>query len=156
MGVEIERKFLVDHEKWKQLAKPEGSVIKQGYLAKEPSKTVRVRVKGHEGYITIKGKTEGMSRLEYEYAIPGAEANELLHNFCQAIIQKTRYDIWFAGKRWEVDVFGGNNEGLIIAEIELTSEADVFEYPEWVTQEVTNDKRFYNSNLSVTPYKPEQ
>lgn len=153
MGVEIERKFLVDHAKWQQLAKPECMVIRQGYLLKDPEKTIRVRVKDELSYITIKGKTEGISRSEYEYQIPLNDGNELLSAFCEAVINKIRYCIVFACKLWEVDVFSGDNEGLIMAEIELNDEHEMFDLPDWITTEVTHDKRYYNSNLSVSPYK---
>ncbi|MEO6523601.1 MAG: CYTH domain-containing protein [Mucilaginibacter sp.] len=153
MGVEIERKFLVDHAQWNQLSKPKGMVIRQGYMLKADDKTIRIRVKDDQSYITIKGKTQGISRSEYEYAIPLKEGNELLAAFCAAVIDKTRYNITFAGKLWEVDVFEGDNAGLIVAEIELESEDEMFDLPEWITKEVTDDARYFNSNLSVNPYK---
>lgn len=153
MGVEIERKFLVDYEKWDQLAKPKGTVFKQGYIVKEPSKTVRVRVAGNQAYITIKGISKGISRSEYEYEIPVDDGNELLSSFCEALINKIRYCITFAGKMWEVDVFAADNDGLIVAEIELADESETFDLPDWIGQEVTDDERYYNSNLSVSPYK---
>lgn len=153
MGIEIERKFLVDHDQWNKLDKPKGMIIRQGYMLKDDSKTIRVRVKDDSGYITIKGKTEGISRSEYEYAIPVKDGNELLATFCDASVNKTRYNITFAGKLWEVDVFEGDNSGLIIAEIELDNEVETFELPKWIAKEVTEDARYYNSNLSVNPYK---
>lgn len=152
MGIEIERKFLVHHDKWALIQKPKGMVIRQGYMHKEPDKTIRVRVKDQESFITIKGKSEGMSRSEYEYAIPLADGNEMLDAFCDAIIDKVRYNITYAGKLWEVDVFTGDNAGLIVAEIELRSEDETFELPDWIDREVTRDKRYFNSNLSVKPY----
>jgi adenylate cyclase len=153
MGVEIERKFLVDRTKWHLLIKPEGAVFRQGYMLREPSKTVRVRVTDSRGFITIKGKTTGISRSEYEYEIPVNEGNELLSAFCDALINKIRYCISFAGKVWEVDVFSGDNDGLIIAEIELNDESEFFDLPDWIAEEVTGDERYYNSNLSIHPYK---
>jgi adenylate cyclase len=153
MGVEIERKFLVDHDRWKQLQKPQGLIIRQGYMLKDAAKTIRIRVKDDLSYITIKGKTEGISRSEYEYAIPLKDGNELLAAFCDAVVDKVRYCINFAGKLWEVDVFNGDNEGLIVAEIELDHDQEAFELPDWVATEVTDDSRYYNSNLSVNPYK---
>lgn len=152
MGVEIERKFLVDRSKWQILQKPAGSFYRQGYIFKEPGKTIRVRVTDQGSYITIKGKSRGATREEYEYSIPPTDAEELLRGFCEEIVTKIRYTINFAGKTWEVDVFSGDNEGLIVAEIELTDEAEQFEIPDWVGQEVTHDKRYFNSNLSVHPY----
>jgi adenylate cyclase len=153
MGVEIERKFLVDHGKWGQLNKPKGMLIRQGYMLKEDAKTIRIRVKDDLSYITIKGKTQGISRSEYEYAIPLNDGNELLAAFCDAVVDKTRYNINFAGKLWEVDVFEGDNAGLIVAEIELDDEVETFDRPEWIANEVTDDVRYFNSNLSVNPYK---
>jgi len=153
MGVEIERKFLVDHDKWNVLDKPRGMIIRQGYMLKDDDKTIRIRIKDEQSYITIKGKTEGISRSEYEYAIPLKEGNELLIAFCDAVIDKIRYNINFSGKLWEVDVFEGDNHGLIVAEIELNSEEEAFERPDWVAQDVTDDARYFNSNLSVNPYK---
>jgi adenylate cyclase len=153
MGVEIERKFLVDHDKWHQVDKPKGMVIRQGYMLKDDIKTIRIRVRDDQGYITIKGKTHGISRSEYEYAIPLKDGNELLATFCAAVIDKIRYNITFAGNLWEVDVFEGDNKGLIVAEIELDSENEVFDLPDWIAKEVTDDARYFNSNLSVNPFK---
>lgn len=153
MGVEIERKFLVDHEKWNHLSKPGGSNFRQGYMVKDESKTIRVRVTDEEAFITIKGKTTGLTRSEYEYNIPVADGNELLVAFCEAIISKIRYCIEYAGNVWEVDVFSGDNEGLIMAEIELDDESEIFDLPDWITDEVTGDVRYYNLSLSINPYK---
>lgn len=152
MGVEIERKFLVDHNKWLQLAKPEAMHYRQGYILNDDIKTIRVRITPHHGYITIKGITKGISRAEYEYTIPANEAGELLDNFAVSELEKYRYNINFAGKLWEVDEFLGDNKGLLIAEIELNSEDEQFGLPPWVTIEVTGDDRYYNSNLSVKPF----
>ena len=153
MGIEIERKFLIKANLWQQLPKPAGKYLRQGYLLSDPEKTVRVRVKEGTGYITIKGKTEGASRPEYEYQIPVKDAEELLDSFTISCISKVRYEIPVAGKLWEVDEFSGENAGLILAEIELTQEDEDFTLPEWVDQEVTADRRFYNSQLIENPYK---
>jgi adenylate cyclase len=153
MGKEIERKYLIDHQKWGQLEKPAGELYRQGYLLTDPQKTIRVRVTPIKGFITIKGITVGATRSEYEYEIPLSEAGELLDHFSAAVISKTRYKILHMDKIWEVDVFQGDNAGLIVAEIELESEEDVFEVPEWVTHEVTGEKKYYNANLTITPYK---
>jgi adenylate cyclase len=153
MGVEIERKFLVDYKKWIALTKPQGMAIKQGYMLKDNSKTIRIRIKDDESYITIKGKTQGISRSEYEYGIPLNDGNEMLTAFCDAVVEKVRYCITYADKLWEVDVFDGDNQGLVVAEIELDDEAETFELPDWITTEVTDDHRYFNSNLSVNPYK---
>src|SRR5476651_2516451 len=119
MGVEIERKYLVNLQKWENVAKPAPMHLVQGYILKDPERTVRVRVADEQGFITIKSKTTGISRLEYEYEIPVADARELITNFCGMIITKNRYDILYAGKLWEVDEFLAENKGLYIAEIEL-------------------------------------
>ena len=153
MKQEIERKFLVDDDKWNKLEKPVGKQLSQGYLTSGASTTIRVRTAGDKGFLTIKGKTVGISRPEYEYEIPRAEANELLDNFAITNLSKIRYEIEYAGKLWEVDVFKGDNEGLIVAEIELESEDELFEKPGWITEEVTDDKRYYNSRLAETPFK---
>ncbi len=153
MGLEIERKFLVNHTKWKQLIKPTGAKYKQGYLLNEVNKVVRIRVTDSAAYLTIKGTTEGITRKEFEYPIPINDANELLDGFAGAKIEKTRYKVNHEGKLWEVDEFSGDNEGLIIAELELKSETETFNLPDWITFEVSNDERYYNSNLSVNPFK---
>ncbi len=152
MGVEIERKFLVNLAEWQIVEKPQGSSYRQGYILKEPQKTIRIRVTDQQSFMTIKGQSTSFSRSEYEYVIPTKDAEELLANFCKEVIVKTRYCIDYAGKTWEVDVFAGDNDGLIVAEIELDSEDEQFELPAWVAQEVTGDNRYYNSNLSVHPY----
>ena len=153
MAVEIERKFQVNKEKWQQVKKPEGSYLRQGYLLTDPEKTIRVRVKKETGYLTIKGKNEGATRAEYEYPIPLIDAEELLDKFASAVISKVRFEIPVAGKIWEVDEFSGDNSGLILAEIELNTEEEKFTLPDWVSEEVTHDKRYYNSQLSMHPYK---
>jgi len=153
MGVEIERKYLVDHEQWQQLEKPRGTPFKQGYLLNEENRTIRVRMTDEHGYITLKGPTQGFSRKEYEYTIPVSEAQELIANFALTTVQKTRYCIDYAGKTWEVDVFEGDNAGLIMAELELDDESETFDLPPWTTKEVTSDKRYYNGFLSRHPFK---
>lgn len=152
MGVEIERKFLVDNEQWKQLVKPVGKHYRQGYILSETTKTIRVRITDEFGYITIKGVTQGFSRKEYEYVIPVNEGAELLDNFAVSELEKVRYCINFDGKVWEVDEFLGDNQGLLVAEIELEYETETFKLPAWVTIEVTGDDKYYNSNLSIKPF----
>ncbi len=152
MPIEIERKFLVNHEKWDNLVKPIGHHYRQGYLVAEAGKTIRVRVTDVSGYITIKGAMVGVSRSEFEYEIPKEEAEELLDRFAVSELSKIRYKIEFAGKLWEVDEFLGKNSGLLMAEIELTSEEEEFQRPDWIEEEVTADKRYYNSYLSVNPF----
>ncbi|MDR6945117.1 CYTH domain-containing protein [Mucilaginibacter pocheonensis] len=154
MGVEIERKFLVDHEKWHQLEKPAGVHYQQGYILNDNNRTVRVRITDTQGYITLKGSgTSHMSRAEYEYEIPLKDGRELLKEFTKNGTEKTRYRIPYDGFTWEVDEFLGDNKGLIVAEIELEDEHDEFEKPYWVTKEVTDDARYFNSNLAVHPFK---
>ena len=153
MGIEIERKFLVNKEKWSQVVKNERSHYRQGYIVTDPEKTIRVRLTDKSGFITIKGLTVGAARPEFEYSIPKEDAVQLLDNFCSSELSKVRYFITYDNKLWEVDEFTGQNEGLIVAEIELSSEEEVFSLPPWVDQEVTGDKRYSNSNLSVNPYR---
>jgi len=153
MGIEIERKFLVNKEKWGQVIKHESSSYRQGYIVTDPEKTIRVRLTDKSGYITIKGCTVGAARPEFEYSIPKEDAVQLLDNFCSSELSKVRYFITYDNKLWEVDEFAGQNEGLIVAEIELSSEEEAFSLPPWVAQEVTGDKRYSNSNLSVNPYR---
>ena len=153
MGKEIERKFLIDHQRWVNLSKPEGKLFRQGYLLTDKDKTIRVRVTETKGFLTIKGQTIGATRMEYEYEIPVAEATELLDNFSLSELSKIRYEIPFSGKLWEVDVFLGDNKGLIVAEIELDSEDEIFTLPDWVSREVTEEEKYYNSNLTVKPFK---
>ncbi|KIA91928.1 adenylate cyclase [Pedobacter kyungheensis] len=153
MGKEIERKFLINQQKWDSLIKPAGKQFRQGYLLTDKDKTVRVRATETKGFLTIKGQTIGATRLEYEYEIPLSEAVELLDHFSQSELSKTRYEIVFEDKIWEVDVFSGRNEGLIVAEIELESETETFSLPDWVSHEVTEEEKYYNSNLTLSPYK---
>ena len=147
MGLEIERKFLVNKKLWNEMKKPKGEVIKQGYLLKSLEKTIRVRTKNTKGFITIKGATTGITRKEFEYEIPKEEADELLNEFCNRYIQKTRYSIEYSGKIWEVDEFESPNKGLILAEIELTSADEHFEKPTWIAKEVSDDPKYFNANM---------
>jgi len=151
MGIEIERKFLIDTNKLPTLTN--GYCIKQGYIQTVDHTTVRVRTRDKEAFLTLKGKSVGASRLEFEYPIPLQEANDMLDNLCQtAFVDKTRYLVNHEGHLWEVDIFEGNNKGLIVAEVELESENETFTLPNWVTKEVTNDIRYFNSNLIKNPY----
>ena len=153
MGKEIERKFLVDNAKWQKYIKPTGVLYRQGYILTDPEKTIRVRVTEKEGFLTVKGITVGATRLEYEYEIPVDDAKELLDNFSISELSKVRYMLVFAGKTWEVDEFIGDNSGLITAEVELLHEDEKIELPEWIYKEVTGEVKYYNSNLTLTPYK---
>lgn len=153
MKFEIEHKYLVRKELWDLLEKPEGILVKQGYLLTGPDKTIRIRIKGSHGFLTIKGPVADATRLEYEYPIPVEDAGEILSEFTLQQIEKIRYDIWFEGKRWEVDQFLGENEGLLVAEIELQDKDDNYEKPVWLGKNVTGDPRYYNSYLTSHPYK---
>jgi len=151
MGKEIERKFLVTGDAWRQL--DQGVRYRQGYLSTVKERTVRVRTVGERGYLTIKGVTEGVSRAEYEYEIPRADADALLDGLCERpLIEKVRRRIDHAGLTWEVDEFEGENLGLVIAEVELEHEQQRFEPPPWVGEEVSSDPRYYNANLIGNPY----
>ena len=151
MGVEIERKFLLAGDDWRALGEP--VLLRQGYLSSDPGRVVRVRIDGDHAYLTIKGRSVGATRGEWEYSIPLDEANELLEGLCeQPIVEKTRRKIDFAGNTWEVDEFFGANQGLVVAEIELASEDQQFDKPDWIGEEVTHDPRYYNSSLVRKPF----
>lgn len=152
MPIEIERKFLVDLDKWNVADKGAKHLYMQGYILVSPEKTIRVRVADDFGFLTIKGKSEGAARAEYEYGIPKHDAMELLERFCSSHVSKYRYTVWVAGKVWEVDEFLGANEGLFVAEIELQHADEAFELPDWVGEEVTGIERYYNSALSTHPF----
>ncbi|VAW70343.1 hypothetical protein MNBD_GAMMA09-357 [hydrothermal vent metagenome] len=152
MPIEIERKFLLANEDWRQDVL-RSNRIRQGYLGKIDKASVRIRVEGAKANINVKSATLGMRRMEYEYAIPLDEAEEMLQQLCeQPQIDKTRYIVELAGHTWEIDEFYGDNEGLLVAEIELGSEDEAFEKPEWAGEEVTEDPRYYNVNLIHHPY----
>lgn len=151
MAVEIEKKFLVKGTSWKENATAEEFI--QGYICSGDGATVRVRIAGEKSYITIKGKSSGISKLEYEYDIPMEDAEVLVNEVCrQPVIHKTRYRYEFNGFVWEIDEFHGNNSGLIIAEIELDSEDQDFAEPGWLGKEVSLTARYYNASLAVYPY----
>jgi CYTH domain-containing protein len=151
MAREIERKFLVRGEGWRQ---GEGVPYRQGYLSREPSRTVRVRVARDKGYLTIKGASEGISRSEYEYPIPLADATELLDRLCERpLVEKTRYRIAHGAHTWEVDEFHGDNQGLVLAEVELARADERPALPDWIGEEVSDDPRYFNSNLVQRPYR---
>jgi adenylate cyclase len=150
MGVEIERKFLLKGEGWRALGEP--LLLRQGYLSSDPARVVRVRVEGDQAYLTIKGRSVGATRGEWEYPIPLPDANELLALCEQPIVEKYRRKIEFAGNVWEVDEFLGANAGLVVAEIELGAEDQAFERPDWIGAEVTDDPRYFNSALARHPY----
>ncbi len=151
MITEIERKFLVGNTEWRDGAA--GVRMAQGYLSLDPSRTVRVRLAGTSAWLTIKGLTEGISRAEFEYEIPVAHAESLLKMCLPELVEKTRYRIYHHGYIWEVDVFHGENEGLIMAEVELSFESDAPDLPPWDLTEVSKDPRYFNSYLASHPFK---
>ena len=151
MGVEIERKFLVRDNSWREGTT--GVPYSQGYLSRTRGRTVRVRIAGAEAFLTVKGALQGHARPEFEYTIPVEEARELL-SLCEGpIIEKVRYRIPAGSHVWEVDEFLGKNEGLVVAEVELSSQDEEICPPGWVGREVTGDSRYYNSNLTIHPYR---
>lgn len=155
MGVEIERKFLVTGEDWRENAEDITRYV-QGYLSREPERTVRVRIAGEKAFLTIKGqppKDAPLETPEFEYAIPKADAEALLKICLPGVIDKTRYRVPHGGKVFEVDVFAGENSGLTVAEIELTHSAEKFDRPAWLGAEVTEDTRYKNASLSITPFR---
>ncbi|RYY65571.1 MAG: CYTH domain-containing protein [Chitinophagaceae bacterium] len=153
MAMEIERKFLVNKELWDKWPKEAPHYLRQGYLFKDLIKTARVRVSDETGYLTIKGRTVGISRAEYEFEIPKDEAEELLTRFCETVVSKYRHIIPYEGKLWEVDVFLADNEGLVVAEIELIEEDEQFVKPPFIGKEVTGERKYYNSQLAANPFK---
>jgi adenylate cyclase len=152
MATEIERKFLIKNESFKLFST--GVIYRQGYLNRDKARTVRVRVAGEQAFITIKGLTNGMERMEFEYPISITDANEMLETLCvKPLIEKLRYKIMSDGHLWEVDEFIGDNEGLTVAEVELKSSDEHVIIPDWVGQEVTGDLMYFNSNLVINPFK---
>ncbi len=151
---EIERKFLVKSEAFITESNRKNRIV-QGYLNSDPERTVRVRIKGEKGFLTVKGigNASGTTRLEWETEIPVSDAETLLPLCEKGVIDKVRYEIQKGNHTFEVDIFSGDNEGLILAEVELQSENEFFEKPDWLGSEVTGDKRYYNAFLSHNPYK---
>lgn len=151
MAIEIERKFLVKGDGWRFLSS--GTIYRQGYIATEKGKTVRVRVFGKQARLTIKGPTKGRTRAEFEYPIPLEDAEEILNTLCKPpLIEKTRYKIPLHDLIWEIDEFHGANQGLIIAEVELEEESQNLDFPDWIGEEVSDDPRYFNSSLAKHPY----
>ncbi|OGR12413.1 MAG: adenylate cyclase [Desulfobacterales bacterium RIFOXYA12_FULL_46_15] len=151
MGVEIERKFLLKGDRWRSLGHPVRYC--QGYLNRSKERTVRVRMEGEKGYLAIKGISRGVKRIEYEYEIPEADCRAMLNGLVEKpVIEKNRTRIEYKGMVFEIDEFFGENQGLIIAEVELESEDQTIELPDWIGREVTHDPRYYNSNLVLYPY----
>jgi adenylate cyclase len=151
MGMEIERKFLIVNDSWRPGAK--GIPYAQGYLSRGRGNTVRIRIAGEEAFLTIKGPVVGISRPEFEYSIPLPEAREMLSLCNGPLIEKTRFKVFSEGHLWEIDEFHGENDGLIVAEIELTDPDEEVALPLWIGKEVTGESRYYNSNLTIHPYR---
>lgn len=152
MAREIERKYRVNTELWRPA--DAGVLYRQGYLSSAKERVVRVRIAGDDGFLTIKGVTRGVSRLEFEYAIPLGDAAVMLDELCERpLIEKIRYREIFAGQPWEIDVFQGDNDGLVVAEVEMENPDDRIELPPWAGAEVSNDPRYFNTNLAANPYK---
>lgn len=150
MGQEIERKYRIHCRK---IPLGKGIPIKQGYLPSAGACEVRVRIAGNQAFLTLKSKSEGITRGEFEYPVPVSDAKQILSGFCSQFVEKTRYEVEHAGHTWDVDIFEGENEGLALAEIELQCESETFQKPWWVDEEVTGDVRFYNAQLASRPYK---
>lgn len=152
MAKEIERKFLI---KQTELGPLEGgAAIKQGYISTKDNTAVRIRVTGRKAYLTLKGENKGVTRTEFEYEIPVVDAEQIISELCTGpVVEKTRYLITYVDHTWELDVFHGDNEGLMVAEIELSREDERFEIPNWLGAEVSDDARYYNSSLLDHPFK---
>ena len=151
MAIEIERKFLLASEDWKAISDG-GTTIKQGYLNSNPERTTRVRVKGKQGFLTVKGKSEGTKRLEFEYEIPLEDAVEMLDLCEKPIIEKIRYEVALNGNVWEIDAFDGENKGLVVAEVELEDENQKVILPDWIGEEVSHERKYFNSALIKNPF----
>ncbi|WP_457426801.1 CYTH domain-containing protein [Roseateles sp. P5_E7] len=151
MGIEIERKFLVTGDGWREQAASQ-TRFSQGYLSRDPARTVRVRIAGDAAFLTIKGTTRGATRAEFEYAVPLADAQQLLALCGGPVVEKIRHLCPHEGMTWEVDEFLGANAGLVVAEIELDAEGQAFASPSWLGDEVTGDGRYVNANLAVKPF----
>jgi adenylate cyclase len=152
MGQEIERKFLVKGTAWK--AQAAGTLYRQGYLSSVKERTVRVRIAGEKAFLTIKGLNKGVTRTEFEYPVPVDDAAAMLDGLCERpLIEKTRYVLPSGGYTWEIDEFHGDNDGLVVAEVELRRADDKPPLPEWVGEEVSSDARYFNSNLVKKPFK---
>ncbi len=152
MGIEIERKYLINSDAWRG-ASHKSTRLRQGYLSTDADRNVRVRLKGDRGLLTIKGRGQGLTRQEFEYEIPANDVEQILESLClDSPIDKTRYELRHGGLLWEIDEFYGANAGLIVAEVELESEDQAIDLPDWVGEEVTHDPRYLNANLVARPF----
>ena len=149
MALEIERKFLVEGEAWRSI---EGVYLCQGYLNRDRQRTVRVRIAGDRAWLTVKGASKGIARAEFEYAIPLEEARQMLALCDGPLVEKVRREFPYQGLVWEIDEFLGANAGLVVAEVELQSTDQCFDKPDWIGREVSDDARYFNSNLAAHPY----
>lgn len=153
MAIEIEHKFLIVNDDWRNEA-DEGIYMVQGYMGSNEKSSIRIRIHGDSANLNIKGKTIGIQRSEYDYPIPVDEAKEILESLCdRPFIEKTRFHVMHEGHKWEIDVFAGDNEGLIVAEVELDSVGESFSLPDWVGEDVSDNPRYYNICLVMHPYK---
>lgn len=153
MALEIERKFLLRSEGWRSQVRSR-VLMRQGYLTAGSRCSIRARIAGELAWLNLKAKRSGMTRLEYEYPIPRADADEILASLCEApLVEKYRHEVPRGPHVWEIDEFIGDNSGLVVAEIELSSEEEWFEHPPWLGDEVTLDERYYNFNLATRPYR---
>ena len=153
MPLEIERKFLLSSDQWRAHV-TDRALMRQGYLSSGTRSSIRVRIAGDRAWLNLKAKRSGMTRLEYEYSIPRVEADEILNELCDGpLVEKVRHQVHVGTHVWEIDEFLGDNHGLIVAEIELTSEQDSFDRPNWLGVEVTTDERYFNFNLAKQPYR---
>lgn len=153
MAIEIERKFLLKNQRWREVVEKSIPYC-QGYLSESGPGSVRVRIEGNVARLNIKSATLNMSRLEFEYDIPMDDAREMLDSICiKPLIEKIRHHVWLQGKCWEIDEFSGDNEGLVVAEVELDNAQEEITLPDWIGEEVTEDQRYYNVSLVKYPYK---
>jgi adenylate cyclase len=153
MAIEIEHKFLLRDDRWRQQVE-RSARMRQGYLTSDARCSVRVRVADGQGFLNLKSGTLGIQRSEYEYPIPLAEAEEILDTLCEKpLLEKTRHFLWFSEHLWEIDEFEGDNAGLIVAEVELSQADELFARPDWLGEEVSHDIRYYNSQLARHPYQ---
>lgn len=152
MGKETERKFLIKNTRFKENISQKHE-MKQGYLSTEPNHVVRIRTLDGKGFITIKGENSGITRSEFEYEIPQQDVLEMMETMCTTLIEKFRYIVYYGGMKWEIDEFFNDNEGLMLAEIELDDEKQDFERPSWLGEEVSNNEKYYNAYLINYPYK---
>ena len=153
MAIEIERKYLVINDHWRIHAE-RSAYFRQGYLAAPGKASVRVRLEDNAAFLNIKSATLGIKRTEFEYEIPVADANQMLNELCATpLVEKVRYWVTVEGTMWEIDVFEGDNAGLIVAEVELSTEDETFVLPDWAGKEVSDDARYYNVNLVQHPYR---